>query len=372
MKMCTRCVLPETYPGITFHRDGICNYCIKYETEEKTGSGKHFSCEEELIASLRKYKNIHPKYDVLVPVSGGIDSCYALIKIVETFKLRPLVFHNDHGFDNETATDNVKRLCKKLDVDLIIWQYESGFMKKLFKYFNEADVYGLSTCHVCGNMLYFNAIELADHFGIKLVINGYSKGQAAFIRETEKARELLAQIIEIVSGDKEFLETLTAKYKMLKKQKKFLSKKDIEDQVDPRKILVVPFYIFRFYKTHKEKLQEECQRRFDWQPIENSYPSRTTNCEMIWLNTYVDFKKSKFSLYQDEYATMIRAGDFSRDQALKDLEFNPPDGLIERLAKEIDLDLTKIKEAAPQQEEIAEFITAQSILSAAREGDFKL
>lgn len=368
MKVCKKCVLPESYPDITFDSEGVCNFCNQYEEEEKTGGHKHFAGEDEFIACLEKYKGIHPKYDVLVPLSGGVDSCYALINIVKKFKLRPLVFHNDHGFDNETATENAKKLCKALDVDLIIWQYELGFMRKLFKYFNEADIHGLSACHVCGNMLYFNAIELAHRFDIKLVINGYSKGQAAFIRETDKARELLARMIELVSGDEQFTQTLTAKYKMLQKQKKFTSGKDLEDDVDLDKIMVVPFYVFKFYKNDKEMLKKEIQRIFDWKQIEDTYPSRTTNCDMIWLNTHVDLKKSKFSLYQDEYSTMIRAGDFTREQALKDLEFNPPPGLLERLAKDIDFDLNNIKEAEPEKTE--ERIEAKSGLSKEREGDF--
>ena len=28
MDRCSRCALPEAFPGIEFHEDGICNYCI--------------------------------------------------------------------------------------------------------------------------------------------------------------------------------------------------------------------------------------------------------------------------------------------------------------------------------------------------------
>ncbi|MGD2085543.1 MAG: hypothetical protein PVH61_05085 [Candidatus Aminicenantes bacterium] len=366
MQVCKKCVLPAAYPGIEFAENGVCNYCTQYEKDNKANADNHFKSEQELIQCLEKYKNLNNRYDVLVPLSGGVDSCSALINVVEKFKLRPLVFHNDHGFDDATATENTKKLCKVLDVDLIIWQYELGFMKKLFKYFNEAENRNLSACHVCGNMLYINALEIADKFNIKLLINGYSKGQAAFIQGKEKARKLLAELIDIVSHDSEFLERLTEKYKILEKQKHFLSKNHLEEKVDPQKIMVLPFYIFKFYKTHKEELKKVCRSRFDWQEIDHSYPSRTTNCDMIWLNTHVDLIKSQYSLYQDEYSTMIRAGDFTREQALKDLEFNPPQGLIQRLANEIGLDLSKIKQI--KKEELA---AAKSSLSGKDQGDFE-
>ncbi len=30
-KRCTRCILPETFPGIEFNDQGVCNYCESYE-----------------------------------------------------------------------------------------------------------------------------------------------------------------------------------------------------------------------------------------------------------------------------------------------------------------------------------------------------
>lgn len=369
MQVCTTCVLPGAYPGITFDEKGVCNFCNEAAPRVKNDAEKHFRSEGELIAHLEKYKNINRKYDVLVPVSGGVDSCSALIDIVEKFGLKPLVFHNDHGFDDETATGNVKKLCRVLDVDLLIWQYEPGYMKKLFKYFNEADVKDLSTCHVCGSMLYFNALQLADRFDIKLVINGYSKGQAAFIADNEKARQFFVRMLDIIAGDEEFLETFTSKYKMLDKQKKYVCRGDLEDDVDEEKILVIPFYIFKFYKTDKEALKKRCMSRFDWRQMETTYPDRTTNCEMIWLNTYVDLKKSRHSLYQDEYSTMVRAGDMTREQALRDLEFNPPEGLLERLAADIGLDLAAVRDKNFKADK-GEVIKAESKISRDEPGDF--
>jgi hypothetical protein len=341
-QICSKCVLPAAYPGITFDQNGICNYCNQETLKGKINAQRYFNSEAELIKALEKYKHLDDRYDVLVPVSGGVDSSYALINIVEKFKLRPLVFHNDHGFEDETAVSNVKKLCKTLKVDLIIWQYELDFMKKLFKYFNEAQVKNLSACHACGNMLYFNALEMADRFNIKLVINGYSKGQAAFMEKEEEARQLFGQMLEIIAGDHEFCEKFTSKYNILNKQRKFLSKQDLEAEVDEGKIMVIPFYIFKFYKTHKQTLKKVCQERFDWQQIKITYPNRTTNCEMIWLNTYVDLEKSGYSIYQEEYSSMIRAGDMTRKQALSDLAFQPPPGLIERLAREVGVDLNAI------------------------------
>ena len=344
MQVCTRCVLPETYPGINFDENGVCNFCSDYEIKEREDQGSHFNSEEDVKAAPQKYKNLGRKYDLLVPLSGGVDSCFTLIEIVERFGLKPMVFHSDHGWDDPTATKNVENLCKELDIDLLIWKNDMNFMRKLFKYFNESDDYTVSPCYPCGNMLYLNGLELADHFNIPLVINGYSKGQAAMMHDKEKAQDWYGRMINVIleTGDREFFEAFTRKWEMLKKQVIYQSRPDLEAPVDPEKILFIPFFVFKFYKTDKEELERICRERFDWQPMKVSYPARTTNCEMIWLNSHRDLNKRKYTHYHDEYSTIIRAGEMTREQALKDLELNPPPGLLERLAEEIDVDLNDL------------------------------
>jgi hypothetical protein len=193
-------------------------------------------------------------------------------------------------------------------------------------------------------MLYLNGLELAAHFNIPLVINGYSKGQAAMMHDKEKARDWYGRMINVIleTGDREFFEAFTGKWEMLKKQVIYQSRQDLEKPVEPEKILFIPFFVFKFYKTDKEELQRICRKRFDWQPIKVSYPDRTTNCEMIWLNSYRDLNKRNYTHYHDEYSTIIRAGEMTRDQALQDLALSPPPGLLERLAEEIDVDLNDL------------------------------
>ena len=37
LQRCTRCVLPETFPFITFDEDGVCNFCHNYHKKEPLG-----------------------------------------------------------------------------------------------------------------------------------------------------------------------------------------------------------------------------------------------------------------------------------------------------------------------------------------------
>ena len=44
MKLCTRCVLPETFPGIKFDEHGVCNHC-RTAPSVRCCSTLHVLCE---------------------------------------------------------------------------------------------------------------------------------------------------------------------------------------------------------------------------------------------------------------------------------------------------------------------------------------
>ncbi len=337
-KVCKKCILPDTFPDISFDDHGICNYCNNNIDVSENDQRIHFDSETEIIDCLQKYKKLNKRYDVLVPLSGGVDSSAALINIVEKYQLKVLGWHNDHGYEDATATENVKKLCKALDVDLIVQQHDMAFMKKLWRYTQEAYGTGLSGCFVCGGVLYANALEIADRFGIPLIINGYSKGQAEMMSNKKNAMESWEKMISKFQEDESFFNEFLERQKPMNKQKIVLSRRDLEQAVDPTKILVMPFYLFRQHKTDKKELRKVCESRFDWQPMEFSFPNRTTNCEMVWLNTYFDLHKMNYTMYHEEYSSLVRKGEITREQAQKDLNFDPPEGLVEKLAEEIGLD----------------------------------
>ncbi|MCG8569092.1 MAG: condensation domain-containing protein, partial [Spirochaetes bacterium] len=336
-QICKRCILPDSFTKISFNENLICNYCEKESAEEVKVDKNDFKNEEELIEVLAKYRGTGDKYDVLVPLSGGVDSSNALINIVEKYKLKALGYHFDNGYEDKTARQNVEKLCQTLNVDLQIQDCDPDFMKKLWCYTHEAEIQGLSGCFVCGGVLYASAIETALKNKIPLIINGYSKGQAAMMADKKNVLEFWGDLLEYFNKDPVFFDKFMDIQKPMSHQKIYFKPDDLKKKVDKDKIFVIPFYIFNFYQTNKEKLREICAEKFDWQPMKVSYPGRSTNCEMVWLNTYMDLKRMGHTMYHQEYAELVRKGDMTREQALNDLEFHPPKGLIKRLAQEVGL-----------------------------------
>ena len=96
IKRCSRCLLPETMPFITFDDDGVCSYCRDYEAR-----GSYLKGEKALEEFVSKYRSSNGECDVLVGFSGGRDSAYGLDYIKNTLHLHPITFTYDWGMVND-------------------------------------------------------------------------------------------------------------------------------------------------------------------------------------------------------------------------------------------------------------------------------
>jgi len=85
MKYCTECILPDSRPNLTIGSDGICN--------ASTGRMKtniDWDSRKGLFEDLcKKVKRNASQYDCIIPVSGGKDSTWQVLKALE-FGLKPL------------------------------------------------------------------------------------------------------------------------------------------------------------------------------------------------------------------------------------------------------------------------------------------
>jgi len=118
LKRCSNCILPETFPFIHFDKEGCCNYCRHYTPKYKgvdTAKSK-----ADFIQMAQQFRGNNGRPDVLVPFSGGRDSCYGLHVIKEEFGLNPVTFTYDWGMVTDLARRNIARVCGKLGVQNIL------------------------------------------------------------------------------------------------------------------------------------------------------------------------------------------------------------------------------------------------------------
>jgi len=117
---CTKCLLPHTFPFITFNQDGVCNYCLNYKNRSNPKPKK------ELLKILENYRNPSGP-DCIVPFSGGRDSSYSLHVIIKELNMNPITYTYDWGMTSDIGRRNISRMCAKLGIENII---VSGDLKK--------------------------------------------------------------------------------------------------------------------------------------------------------------------------------------------------------------------------------------------------
>ena len=80
-RRCSRCILPDTFPGADLGEEGVCRPCASHVPTSVHGEG----ALHDAVGTARG-----PVYDCVVPLSGGKDSSYVLLYAVERLKLRPV------------------------------------------------------------------------------------------------------------------------------------------------------------------------------------------------------------------------------------------------------------------------------------------
>lgn len=165
-KRCTSCILPESFPGITFNENGVCNFCTSYRKILPLG-------EKPLVDVLDKRRS--ESYDCVVPVSGGKDSTYALYYAVKVLGLKVICVNYDSGFQSELAIKNMKRACEILKVPFVTYKADFRQRVKVVKeVLNIAKTVGvpIGICANCHNGIRNASMRAAKSHGVKAVISG--------------------------------------------------------------------------------------------------------------------------------------------------------------------------------------------------------
>jgi len=171
-KICSVCVMDVSDSHIFFDDKGVCNHCRNFEHISKY---KYFptACGEsklmQKIDYIKKKQKSRP-YDVVLGLSGGVDSSFLAYWAVKNAKLRVLAVHVDCGWNSELATKNIELIVKKLGLDLLTIVIDWNEMQDLQLSFLEAGVpnQDIPQDHAIFASLY----KTASQKNIKYVING--------------------------------------------------------------------------------------------------------------------------------------------------------------------------------------------------------
>lgn len=126
LKYCSSCVIPHTKPDLHIDDQGICNACRSIDKRKEINWDQR---KDELLEILARHRQNGSNWDCIVPVSGGKDSTYQVIRMLQ-LGLNPLCV-TSHTCDLSTiGRVNIENL-RHLGVDHVEFSPNPNVRAKL-------------------------------------------------------------------------------------------------------------------------------------------------------------------------------------------------------------------------------------------------
>ena len=338
MKRCTKCILPETYPGIVFDDKGVCNRCHEWETNYRQVDYLRLKGELDQLIELKKSEaKFHGlPYDVIVPVSGGKDSAYVLYIMKELYGCRVLALNYHNTMQTELAYRNLVNLIDVFDVDFKMVTIQPSLLKRA--YYESMKRLG-EFCLVCNCTGYWILLSfLSDQFSkydyIPLIVGGWNRLYEYDPQINTLNFATYRKLLEDTGLIDEFTKTLS-----IEVLDGLTIQSDVRQQQSGGYIQLPEFWEW----DHAEILR--ILKEKGWQPMKD----KDTHFD-CWASPFADrLEVMKYGLNQKSTiaATMVRAGKLNRDEAFIAEElsrYEPEDWqLVERFARHIGFSLTEFE-----------------------------
>ena len=115
IRFCARCLYPETKPDLWFDDRGVCSACVGFEGRKEVDWEDR---KKQFTALTDRYRSKDgSNYDCIVPVSGGKDSTYQVIRLLQQ-GLNPLCVTATTDSLSDIGRRNLENIAK-LGVDHI-------------------------------------------------------------------------------------------------------------------------------------------------------------------------------------------------------------------------------------------------------------
>lgn len=322
MKICTSCILPESFPGISFDEQGICNFCRSYKPETVSLEVKK-QYEDKFVALASEHRN--PKgYDVLMAYSGGKDSTYTLDLFVNRYALKVLALTFDNTFISERSFVNMNSVTEALGVDHLILRPNPGTLKKIFQVAAARELYSpkameraSTICTSCIGLVKAVILRTALEKGIPFVGFGWSPGQAPLQASVMRTNPGMLRMTQ-----KAILEPLSSVAGEASLGQYFVT----EDQFAVPDKFPWNIHPLAFLEYDEEKIIAR-NRELGWEkPLDTD--ANSTNCLLNAYANEVHVNRYGFHPYAWEIANMVRSGAMTREKGLEKFENGENSALV--------------------------------------------
>ena len=166
MKYCTKCVMPDTRPGIVF-TEGVCDGCRSFANQKTVDWSLRFNKLKELC---NKYRGCNGNgYDCAIAVSGGKDSHFQVYYMKEVMKMNPVLLSVGNIDWTETGRKNIENISETFGCDIIMFHLNRKAAKIMFRKAFEkigSPAWYFDAC------AYAFPFKMAMNLGLKLLVYG--------------------------------------------------------------------------------------------------------------------------------------------------------------------------------------------------------
>ncbi len=305
-RMCVRCVMDTTDPDITFDEQGVCSHCHFFETKLRPRWKPNEEGWQLLQAKLSeiKVRGKGKEYDCIIGLSGGVDSSYLAVKIVE-WGLRPLVVHVDAGWNSELAVKNIEQIVAKLGLDLFTVVIDWEAMKELHLAFLRSN---LANQDVPQDHAFFAALySYAVNANVRYVISGTNYATESILPRAWGYNAMDARHLRAIH--RRFGTRPLGSFPTVSFYKYYVYFPQIKRMEVVSPLNLIPY--------DKQEAIDFLEKNFGWRYYGGKhYESRWTRFfQGHYLPEKFGYDKRKAHL-----ASLIVAGQMGRDEALRELE----------------------------------------------------
>lgn len=165
MRYCSHCLYPESKPDLHFDADGVCSACRNFMSRKEVDWEQR---RKDFIALLAQYRSADgSNYDCVVPVSGGKDSTYQVLRLLEV-GANPLCVTATTDSLSDIGRRNIENL-KNLGVDYV----EVTLNPKIRRQINRLSLIEVGDISWPEHVAIFTVpVRIAVQFGVRLIVWG--------------------------------------------------------------------------------------------------------------------------------------------------------------------------------------------------------
>ena len=332
-QICKRCVMDTSDIDIIFDAEGNCNHCTDYiKTIEKFKNDQYKTEKLEAIINSIKKRGVGKKYDCLMGISGGVDSCYA-VHLAVSWGLRPLLMHMDNGWNKDVAVTNIKNMLDTLKLDYVSEVLDWNEFREIQLAFLKSSIVDLEM--PTDVAILASVYKHASKNKIKSIFSGGNYSGEGILPLTWGYH---------VKKDMKLYQYIVKNYSKIK-IKKIPTVGLLKEIYYKFFVNIKTFYPLNYVEYNKDEAREFLIKQYGWQDYGGKHHESTITG--FW-QSYVMYKKYNMDYRRATFSSQICFNQVEREEALLEMKKAPynEDFIIEQkkyIAKKYKISLEELE-----------------------------